>query len=136
MPEPGRAAEGPLELSEAASWIGYALDAADHGKVGRVQSVFVDAAASHPTWLIVALGKRGARRVAVPAGECAGGGGRVWTAQTREAMADAPAVDPSRPLLREHELVISAHYGIGEGTGRSAELAPREPGSVTSQPLS
>ncbi len=43
--------------------------------------------------------------------------GRVWTAQGREAIRTAPAVDPTRPLLREHEVAICAHYGIGE-TGR------------------
>ncbi len=46
----------------------------------------------------------------------------------------APVVDPTRPLLREHELTICAHYGIGESVGRAAEVAGRPEGSVTSQP--
>jgi hypothetical protein len=44
-------------------------------------------------------------------------------------------VDPARPLLREHELTICAHYGIGERAGRAAEVMSRPEGSVTSQPV-
>ncbi len=43
-------------------------------------------------------------------------------------------VDPSRPLLREHELTICAHYGIGERVGRAAEVVGRPEGAVTSKP--
>ena len=57
--------------------------------------------------------------------------GRVWTAQEREAMREAPAVDPSRPLLREHEVAICTHYGVGERVGRHAEVAGRAAGAVT-----
>jgi hypothetical protein len=43
-------------------------------------------------------------------------------------------VDPSRPLLREHELAICAHYGIGERVGRAAEVVERPKGSLTAKP--
>ena len=128
-------AEAP-GLAEVSSWVGFVVDAVDRDKVGRVQTVFVDTPSNRPTWLIVSLGRRGARKVAVALRECAAGAGRVWTAQPRQALGDAPAVDPSRPLLREHELAICAHYGIGESVGRAAEVAGRESGSVTSQPAS
>ena len=45
-----------------------------------------------------------------------------------------PAVDPARPLLREHELAICAHYGIGSGVGRAAEVGDRDEGAVTAKP--
>ena len=54
--------------------------------------------------------------------------------RTREALRSAPVVDPTRPLLREHELTICAHYGIGERVGRAAEVAGRSAGDVTSRP--
>jgi hypothetical protein len=50
-------------------------------------------------------------------------------------MRDAPTVDPTRPLLREHELAICVHYGIGERVGRAAEVAGRPEGSVSAQPV-
>ena len=70
----------------------------------------------------------------MPVRECAAAAGRVWTAQERGALSAAPAVDPARPLLREHEIAICAHYGIGERIGRQAEIAGRAEGSVTAQP--
>jgi PRC-barrel domain len=131
-------------VEEATGWAGFAVDEVGGARVGRVHSVFVDAASGEPTWLIVALGGRGAgrpllgrrttKRVAVPVRDCAGGAGRVWTAHARDALRESPSVDPTRPLLREHELTICSKYGIGEKVGRGAEVAGRPQGSVTSQP--
>jgi hypothetical protein len=70
----------------------------------------------------------------VPIADCAAGGGRAWVAHGRDAIRSAPVVDPGRPLLREHELTICAHYGIGEHVGRAAEVARHAEGSLTSQP--
>ncbi len=134
MAEPEAPTASPPTLAEAFSWIGFELDDAGGARVGRIHTVFADAGGDGPTWLIVTVGRRGRKKVAVPLRECAGGGGRVWAAQPREVVAEAPAVDPGRPLLREHELTICAHYGIGESVGRAAEVAGREAGSVTSQP--
>jgi hypothetical protein len=69
-----------------------------------------------------------------PLGDCAAAAGRVWIAQERDAIRRAPIVDPTRPLLREHELTISTHYGIAETVGRAAEVVGRPESSVTSQP--
>ncbi len=49
-------------------------------------------------------------------------------------MRGAPSVDPSRSLLREHELTICLHYGIGEQAGRHAEVTNRARSSITAQP--
>lgn len=123
------------DLAEALSWNGAELDDAGGRSVGRVTSVYVDAGAGNPVWLVVAMGRRRrAKAVVVPLRECAAMPGRVWTAQDRGAMHGAPAVDPARPLLREHETAICAHYGIGEGAGRHAEVVGRPAGSITAQP--
>ena len=96
-----------------------------------------------PAWLVVVLaGERRRLRlrrekpkaVAVPLRECAAMPGRVWSAQAAQTMRSAPAVDPARPLLREHETAICAHYGIGPSIGRHAEVAARPEGAVTAQP--
>jgi hypothetical protein len=133
MAEPGEATALP-GAEQASGWIGLDVDDVEARRVGRVHSVYADAETAAPVWLIVALGRRGARKVAVAVRECAGGGGRVWTAQARESRAEAPAVDPARPLLREHELAICAHYGVAESGGRAAEVAGRPAGSVTAKP--
>jgi hypothetical protein len=66
--------------------------------------------------------------------ECAVAAGCAWTAQQRQALREAPTVDPTRPLLREHEAALCAHYGVGEKSGRNAELADRAEGTVTARP--
>jgi PRC-barrel domain len=114
---------------------GFEVDDLDGDRVGTVHSLYLDAEGGEPVWLVARLGRRRrVKLVAVPLRNCAGGGGRVWVAHERAALRLAPSVDPSRPLLREHELAICAHYGIGERVGRASEVAGRPEGAVTAQP--
>jgi len=124
----------PLGLDRVRSWAGCPVDDLEGAAVGHVHGLFVDAESGEPSWLIVRQGRVRGTLVAVPLRECAGGGGRVWVAHGREAIRAAPVVDPARPLLREHELTICAHFEIGERVGRAAEVAGRAEGAVTSRP--
>jgi hypothetical protein len=124
-------------LAEALGWSGFELDDNGGKAIGRVEGVYADSEAGNPVWLVVTAGRRRrAKKFVVPLRECAAMPGRVWTAQGRDALLGAPTVDPSRPLLREHEVAICAHYGVGEQLGRHAEVAGRAEGSVTAQPAS
>src|SRR3954452_24737438 len=132
-------AEGARKPSaaEAMSWVG--ADVAELGgqPVGQVQGVFVDADSGEPAWLVARLGRRRRPRVVtLPFATCAGAPFGVWVAHGGEAIRSAPVVDPTRPLRREHELTICAHFGIGEKVGRAAEVAPREEGGITATPPS
>ena len=121
--------------AEARAWVGAEVTAID-GAVGEVHGFFVDSASGDPAWLIVRVGRRRhARLVAVPLLDCAGAAFGVWVAQEGEALKSAPVVDPTRPLRREHELTICAHFGIGERVGRAAEVADRSEGDVTAEPV-
>jgi hypothetical protein len=121
-------------LSEAREWVGHPVDDAGGAAVGQVHGLFVDAGGGAPAWLIARQGRLRGTLVAIPLRGCAEGGGRVWVAHGTDTIRSAPVVDPARPLLREHELTICAHYGIGERVGRAAEVLARPEGSVTSQP--
>lgn len=141
MTEATAPAAGLPSLAEAMGWLGHEVDEVGGTRVGRVRRVFVDVAGGEPAWLIVGLerrvpllGRRRRRLVALPLRDCAAAAGRLWTAHGREALRTAPPVDPTRALLREHELTICAHYGIGERVGRAAEVLARPEGTVTSQP--
>jgi hypothetical protein len=121
--------------SEALGWLGAGLAELGGSPVGQVQGLYVDSDSEEPTWLVARLGRRRrARVVAVPFANCAGAPFGVWVAQEAAAIQSAPVVDPTRPLRREHELAICAHFGIGEGVGRAAQVAGREPGAVTATP--
>jgi hypothetical protein len=124
-----------LSAAEAMSWLGADIAELDGDAIGQVQGLFVDADNGEPAWLIARLGRRRrARVVAVPFANCAGAPFGVWVAQEADAIRTAPVVDPTRPLRREHELTICAHFGIGEKVGRAAEVARREEGGITATP--
>jgi hypothetical protein len=128
-------AEQLPSLEDAERWRGYGVDDAAGAGVGEVHGFFLDALDGKPAWLIVKRGSRFKRTlVVVPLRDCAAGSGRTWAAHPNGTIRSSPVVDPRRPLLREHELTICAHYGIGERVGRAAEVAGREAGSVTSRP--
>ena len=133
MPE---RAEGP-SAAEAMGWLGAEVAELDGSPIGQVQGIFVDADSGEPAWLVARLGRRRrARIVAIPFANCAGAPFGVWAAQEGEAIRSAPVVDPTRPLRREHELTICAHFGIGEKVGRAAAVVGREEGGVTATPPS
>jgi hypothetical protein len=124
----------PLTAEEVCGWVGWDIDPIDSADGGQVRGHFGDAGSGEPTWLIVKLGRFGGRLVAVPARSCAGAGGRVWVAHERAVIRNAPVVDPTCPLLQEHELAICEHFGIDESSGRAAQVAGRALGEVTSVP--
>jgi hypothetical protein len=125
-------APAPSSAAEAMSWLGAEVAELSSNSVGQVQGFYVDAESGEPAWLIARLGRRRrARIVAVPFSSCAGAPFGVWVAQEADAIRSAPVVDPARPLRREHELTICAHFGIGEKVGRGGEVTGREKGSVT-----
>lgn len=125
------------QLDEARAWRGWAVDDASGREVGTAHGLFVDAAGGAASWLVLKCrrGRFAFSLVVVPAADCAGGGGRVWVAHERDAIRSSPVVDARRPLLREHELAICRHYGIGETVGRAAKVAARDEGTITSRPL-
>ncbi len=129
-------AEGqPVSTAEAMSWLGAEVAELGGGSVGQVQGFYVDAESGDPAWLIARLGRRRrARVVAVPFSSCAGAPFGVWVAQEGDAIRSAPVVDPARPLRREHELTICAHFGIAERVGRASTVVGREEGDITATP--
>jgi hypothetical protein len=129
-----------LPLGEAIGWVGGPLADLEGDAVGEVQSVFIDSTSHQPSWLVAKLAGtgrrgRGSRTVVVPIDVCAGAAGvGVWAAVDQAHMRGAPVVDPTRPLLREHELTICEHFGIGEEVGRAAVVAELADGAITSIP--
>jgi hypothetical protein len=130
----------PLPLGEAIGWVGTPLADLEAEPVGEVQSVYIDSISHEPAWLVAKLGGsgrrgKGARTVAIPVDICAGHpGAGVWVAVDAEVLRGAPVVDPTRPLLREHELTICEHFGIQGDVGRAGVVGDFAPGAITSIP--
>jgi hypothetical protein len=121
--------------AEVTKWVGAEVREIDGAAIGQVDGFFVDSAGAEPVWLIVRIGRRRSTKlVAVPLRSCAGAAFGVWVALQGGELRTAPVVDPTRPLRREHELAICAHFGIGETVGRAAEVVGRPEGEVTASP--
>ena len=136
MAEPAAPIASAPRLAEVRGWVGYELDEIDGDAVGRVHGCFVDAGSGEPSWLVANLGRRRVRLVAIPLADCAAGGRSRLGRPRAGADPRRPGRRPDRPLLREHELAICAHYGIGEQVGRAAQVSGRAEGAVTSRPPS
>jgi hypothetical protein len=125
-------------LGEAIGWVGTPLADLEGDEVGEVQSVYIDSTSHQPAWLVAKLPgwrRRGGRVVAVPVDVCAGAAGvGVWAAIDGSRLRGAPVVDPTRPLLREHELTICEHFGIGGEVGRAGAVAELAAGAITAIP--
>ncbi|MBS1884141.1 MAG: PRC-barrel domain-containing protein [Actinobacteria bacterium] len=128
----------PLARGEVVEWVGGPLADIEGEQVGEVESIYIDSTSHEPTWLVAKVGggrRRGGRVVAVPVDVCAGAAGAgVWAAVDAGRLRGAPVVDPSRPLLREHELTICEHFGISGGVGRAGTVADLAEGAVTAIP--
>jgi hypothetical protein len=127
-----------LTLGEAIGWVGAPLADLEAETIGEVQSVYIDSTSHGPAWLVAKLTgsrRRGGRVVAVPVDVCAGAAGiGVWAAIDGSRLRAAPVVDPSRPLLREHELTICEYFGIGGDVGRAGVVAELPAGAITAIP--
>ena len=118
---------------EALGWAGSKLDDMGGGAVGRVEGVLVDSESGEPKWLLVRMGRFG-HHTALPFSHAVAGVGRVWAPYDRDMVRQAPRVDAGKPLDREAELALCAFYGMGEDTGRGAEIAGRPEGATTAEP--
>lgn len=123
----------PASAEEARGWRGYRLDELEGASVGRIAGLYADTDGGEPAWLVARLGRFG-RVVAIPFGDCAAVAGHVWAPFTEKALRTAPLIDPEKPLTREQEIAICAHYRVHETQGRYAEIVSRPQGEVTAQP--
>jgi hypothetical protein len=118
---------------EASSWIGDRLDEMAGVGVGRVEGLLVDALNGETEWLLVRRGRMGTC-CAVPAREAVGAAGHVWAPWKRGTIRSSSEVEPGASLAVAEELALCAHYGIGEGVGRAAELAGRPRSELSARP--
>lgn len=120
-------------VEEAVGWTGAKVDAGSGGSVGRVEGILIDSESGEPHWVVARIGRFG-HHTAIPFSHVVAGVGRVWAPYERDLVRRAPRVHAGRPLTRESELELCDFYGIGDESGRGAEIADRPEGAETARP--
>ena len=120
-------------LEQALEWGGLPIDGLANKTLGRVAGIHVDAEDGEPRWTLVRLGPL-AGCTAIPFEHVAEGSGRLWAAYDRDWIREAPRFRPNESLTALQELELCAHWGIGEGQGRAAEVAKQDADEITAVP--
>ena len=126
-------AERRPSLGEAIEWLEMPVDGLGGSSFGRVAGIHLDADDGKPRWLLVKLGPL-AGCTAVPIEHSAEVAERVWTGYEKDLVSKAPRFKPDESLTAGQEIELAAHWGVGEGSGRVAELAGRDPDEITALP--
>jgi hypothetical protein len=120
-------------LDEAVGWDGKPIDGLESKTLGRVAGIHVDAEDGEPRWVLIRLGPL-AGCTAIPFEHVAEGAGRLWAAYERDWVREAPRFRPTEALTALQELELCAHWAIGGGQGRAAQVAERDADEITAVP--
>jgi hypothetical protein len=126
-------AETRTSFAEAIEWLEMPVDGLGGRTLGRVAGIHLDAEDGEPRWLLIKLGPL-AGSTAIPIEHAAEAAERVWIAYDRDSVYEAPRFKPDESLSASQELELAAHWGIGEGRGRAAEVADRDSDEVSAVP--
>jgi hypothetical protein len=120
-------------VKDALQWEGLPIDGLGNKTLGRIAGIHVDAENGEPRWALIRLGPL-AGCTAIPFEHVAQGAGRLWAAYERDWIREAPRFRPSESLTALQALELCAHWGIGEGQGRAAEVAGKDADEITAVP--
>lgn len=115
IPEVGGAPDARVELRRASDLRSCTIAATD-GEIGSLDDVYFDDQSWTVRHLVVDTGTwLPGRRVLVPPHAVQAidlGGRRIRTCLTKQQVEDSPDIDTARPVSRQHESSIYAHYGV------------------------
>lgn len=118
------------QLANALKRLGTPVNDPYGGRIGRLDSVYIDPWDGAPSWLLVVRGRFGGRYVFVPFPEEVPSQGSLSVSVDRERIWEAPMARTYSQLTREQELRLCHHYGW---RWRRAELDGRPPGTITAR---
>jgi hypothetical protein len=125
--------ETRTSLAEAIEWLEMPIDGLGGKTLGRVAGIHLDSEDSEPRWLLIRLGPL-AGCTAIPVEHATEVAERLWCGYDRDVVNKAPRFKLDESLTAAQELELAAHWGIGEGLGRAAEVAGRDADEITAVP--
>jgi uncharacterized protein (TIGR02271 family) len=100
------------ELTEAYDYRGRTLVDRDGEKIGTVDEVYTDREGGGPEWALVHTGLLGTKKNFVPLRGASANGEDVRVTVDKQAVKDAPSVDPDQELSDAEERQLYQHYGV------------------------
>jgi hypothetical protein len=128
-----RGSASPPTLKDATGWEGMQIDGLGNKTLGRVAGIHVDAEDGEPRWLLIRIGPL-AGCTAIPIADVAEAAERLWAGYDRNSIHEAPRFRPKESLTAVQELELAAHWDLGEGQGRAAEVAQRPADEISAVP--
>jgi hypothetical protein len=101
------------DTDETLAWRGRELRDRDGGRIGTIEEIYLDAETGAPEWALVQTGLFGTTRRFVPLRGAAATEDGVEAAVGRDAVKDAPGIDPDGQLSQSEEDALHRHYGGG-----------------------
>ena len=101
-----------IEKDRMLSFRGEQLTDRDGEKVGKMEEIYLDADTGTPEWALVHTGLFGTKRTFVPLAGATEEDGQLRVPLTKDAVKDAPQVEPDGKLSKDEESALYSHYGI------------------------
>lgn len=111
-----------FEAGDIREWRGHDVVDTDGGKIGTLESVYVDTTTDEPFFATVTVGVPTRRRLAfVPLIGATVGPGYVKVAYTKKVVKQAPSIDTDGVLPATEEPAVFGHYELAYNPGAGGE---------------
>lgn len=87
----------------------------DGEKVGRIEQVYLDDVTQEPAFATVHTGLFGSKQSFVPVDTATFDSGRLQVPYPKDAVKDAPRIDPDGHITPEEAMALYRHYGLEYG---------------------
>ncbi len=111
-----------FEAGDIREWRGHDVVDADGGKIGTLESVYVDTSTDQPAFATVTVGLPTRHRlVFVPLGGATVGPGYLKVTYPKGLVKGAPSIETDGVLPAEEEPAVFAHYEMPYSPGAGGE---------------
>ncbi|HEV2929360.1 MAG TPA: YsnF/AvaK domain-containing protein [Propionibacteriaceae bacterium] len=104
------------DLDTVRAWQDRVMVDADGGKIGNIESIYVDDQTGEPEWALVHTGLFGTKSTFVPLAQATPAGDQIQVPYQKQLVKDAPGIDPDQHLSESEEQQLWRHYGLEYGT--------------------
>jgi uncharacterized protein (TIGR02271 family) len=101
------------------TWRGEQLHGSDGDKLGTIEEIYLDAETRAPEWALVTTGLFGTKRSFVPLRDASSSDEGVTVPFDKDAVKQAPRIEPDGQLSQRQEAELYRHYGIAYGESES-----------------